>query len=148
MRKPTTGMAFSLSQDFAGFGGNLNFLKTEADCTTYYHPAFDGGVGSGSLQMHGGIIQGLNGQAVPINQRFFRGGDTFRGFALAGIGPRDLDAPINTGAIGGDAYAIGTLEARLPALLPESYGVSIGAFTDFGTLGRVDDVVRSMLTIT
>ena len=29
-RKPTTGMAFSLSQDFAGFGGNLKFIKTEA----------------------------------------------------------------------------------------------------------------------
>ncbi len=46
---------------------------------------------------------------MPINQRFFEGGDTFRGFALAGIGPRDLDAPLNTGAIGGNVFAIGTL---------------------------------------
>ena len=90
-----------------------------------------------------GIIQGYDGAAVPINHRFFRGGDSFRGFALAGIGPRDLDAPLNTGAIGGDAYAIGTLSARLPSLLPESYGVSIAAFTDFGTLGRVDNVIRA-----
>jgi outer membrane protein insertion porin family len=80
---------------------------------------------------------------VPINQRYFKGGDSFRGFALAGVGPRDLDAPLNTGAIGGNAFAIGTLSARLPSLLPESYGVSIAAFSDFGTLGRVDNVIRS-----
>jgi outer membrane protein insertion porin family len=141
VRKPTMGMAFSLSEDFAGFGGNLKFLKTMADFSVY-RPTFGGAVIS-SLQLRSGIIQGYDGQAVPINQRFFEGGDTFRGFALAGIGPRDLDAPLNTGAIGGDAFAIGTFQARLPSLLPESYGVSIGAFTDFGTLGRVDNVIRA-----
>jgi outer membrane protein insertion porin family len=66
---------------------------------------------------------------------------------LAGVGPRDLTAPLNTGAIGGNAYAIGTLSARLPSLLPESYGVSIAAFSDFGTLGRVDNVIRSCTQI-
>ena len=80
---------------------------------------------------------------MPINQRYFKGGDNFRGFAIAGIGPRDLDAPLNTGAIGGNVYAMGTYSARLPSLLPESYGISIAAFTDFGTLGRVDNVIRA-----
>jgi len=50
---------------------------------------------------------------------------------------------LNTGAIGGNAFAIGTLSTRLPSLLPESYGVSIAAFSDFGTLGRVDNVIRT-----
>jgi outer membrane protein insertion porin family len=141
VRKPTSGMAFSLSEDFAGFGGNLKYIKSEAEFTAY-RAAFDGAI-INSLALHGGIIEGYDGAAVPINQRFFRGGDSFRGFALAGIGPRDLDAPLNTGAIGGNAYAIGTLSARLPSLLPESYGVSIAAFSDFGTLGRVDNVIRA-----
>jgi outer membrane protein insertion porin family len=145
VRKPTTGMAFSLSQDFAGFGGNLRYLKTEAQFAAY-RPAFEGSIVN-SLALHAGIIQGYDGQAVPINWRFFRGGDDFRGFALAGIGPRDLDAPRNTGAIGGDVYAIGTLSTRLPSILPESYGISISAFTDFGTLGRVDNVIRACTTI-
>ena len=96
-----------------------------------------------SLALHGRHHPGYDGPPVPINQRYFKGGDSFRGFALAGIGPRDLDAPLNTGAIGGNVYAIGTLSARLPSLLPESYGVSIAAFTDFGTLGRVDNVIRA-----
>ena len=141
VRKPTTGIAASLSQDFAGFGGNLKFIKTEAQFAGY-RPAFDGGV-INSLALSAGIIQGYDGNPVPINQRFFKGGDSFRGFAIAGIGPRDLDAPLNTGAIGGNVYAVGTLSARLPSLLPESYGISIAAFTDFGTLGRVDNVIRA-----
>ena len=28
-------MAFSLSQDFAGFGGNLKYIKTEAEFAAY-----------------------------------------------------------------------------------------------------------------
>src|SRR6185369_175577 len=120
-RRPTTGMSFSLGQDFAGFGGNLKYVKTDADFAVY-RPGFDGAI-INSLSFHGGIIQGYDGTPVPINQRYFKGGDSFRGFALAGVGPRDLDAPLNTGAIGGNVFAIGTLSARLPSLLPESYGV-------------------------
>ncbi|MGH6827794.1 MAG: outer membrane protein assembly factor BamA, partial [Rhizomicrobium sp.] len=139
--RPTTGEALSFSQDFAGFGGNLRFLRTQTTFTGY-RPAFGGSV-INSLSLKAGIIQSYDGTPLPINQRFFEGGDTFRGFALAGIGPRDLDAPLNTGALGGDAFAIGTLQARLPSLLPESYGVSIGVFTDFGTLGKLDNVPRA-----
>ncbi len=141
VRRPTNGVAFSVSEGFAGFGGNLKFIKTEAEFTAY-RPGFDGAI-INSLALHGGIIQGYDGSAVPINQRYFKGGDSFRGFAIAGIGPRDLVAPLNTGAIGGDVFAVGTYQARLPSLLPESYGVSIAAFSDFGTLGRVDNVIRA-----
>ncbi len=136
--KPTNGLSFSFSQDFSGFGGNLRFIKAQA-IFSGYRPALDGAVVN-SLTIHAGIIQTYDGSVLPINQRFFEGGDTFRGFALAGIGPRDLDAPLNTGALGGNAFAIGTLQARLPTLLPESYGVSLGVFTDFGTLGQVQNV--------
>jgi outer membrane protein insertion porin family len=139
--KPTTGESFSLTQGFAGFGGNLRYIKTDA-IFAGYRPAFGGAV-INSLTIKAGIIQSYDGSVLPINQRYFEGGDSFRGFALAGIGPRDLDAPINTGALGGDAYAIGTLQARLPTLLPESYGVSLGLFTDFGTLGQVQNVQRA-----
>ncbi len=74
------------------------------------------------------------------------GGDTFRGFALAGIGPRDITAPNNYGSLGGTVYAIGTIQARLPAILPESYGVNAGLFSDFGTLGRVDNIFTRTCT--
>ena len=36
-----------------------------------------------------GYIDGWGGDDVRINDRFFKGGNTFRGFETAGIGPRD-----------------------------------------------------------
>ena len=141
VRKPTRGMTFSFGQDMAGFGGNLKYLKTEATVNVF-HPMFDENI-IGSFAMNSGYITGYDGTPVPINQRFFKGGDSFRGFALAGMGPRDITAPLNTGAVGGNVYAIGTLSARLPNLIPQSYGISMGLFTDFGTLGRVDSLIRS-----
>ncbi len=93
-----------------------------------------------SLQAKLGYITGYNGSFVPFEQRYFDGGDTFRGFALAGIGPRDTVAPSNTGAIGGTVRAIGTAQIRFPSLVPESYGVGLSLFTDFGTMGRVDNL--------
>jgi outer membrane protein insertion porin family len=140
-RKPTKGFALSLSQGFAGFGGNLKFIKTLATFADY-HSMFNDNV-VGSLTLNSGYITGYDGAIVPVNQRFFEGGDTFRGFKLAGIGPRDIDAPLDEGAVGGNVFSIGTLAARLPSLLPESYGINLGLFTDFGTLGRVDNVIRA-----
>ncbi len=63
------------------------------------------------------------------NDRFFKGGDSFRGFALAGIGPREISAQAGENALGGDAYAIGTAELRLPDFLPADYGVGLSLFT-------------------
>jgi outer membrane protein insertion porin family len=138
IRKPTTGSTFSLSQRFAGFGGNMKFLQTDATAATYT-PLFDNAM-IASLQARAGYITGYGGDAVPFYQRYFDGGDTFRGFALAGIGPRDIVAPSNTGALGGTVHAIGTAEVRFPSLIPESYGIGLSLFTDFGTLGRVDNL--------
>jgi len=140
-RKPTKGVALSFSQGFAGFGGNLKFINTKATIAGYKSMFADNVVGS--LTVNSGYITGYDGQIVPINQRYFEGGDTFRGFKLAGIGPRDIDAPPDQGAVGGNVFAIGTLAARLPSIVPESYGITLGLFTDFGTLGRIDNVIRA-----
>jgi outer membrane protein insertion porin family len=138
IRKPTTGSTFALSQQIAGFGGNLKFLRTSANAATYT-PMFDGAI-IATLQGRANYLTGYGGSFVPFEERLFDGGDTFRGFALAGIGPRDLVAPNNTGALGGTVDAIGTFQVRFPSLVPESYGVNLGLFTDFGTLGRLDNL--------
>jgi outer membrane protein insertion porin family len=140
-RKPTKGVALSFAQGFAGFGGNLKFIKTQATAAGYQSFFSDAIVGS--LTLNSGYITGYDGAIVPINQRFFQGGDSFRGFKYAGIGPRDIDAPLDQGAVGGNVFAIGTLAARLPSIVPESYGVTLGLFSDFGTLGRIDNVIRA-----
>ena len=55
-----------------------------------------------------------------------------------GPGPRDVAIPGNSGAIGGNVYAIGSINIRVPNFLPEDYGISTSLFSDFGTLGRID----------
>jgi outer membrane protein insertion porin family len=138
IRKPTSGETFAFSQQFAGFGGNLKFLLTSATGAAY-SPLFDGAM-IATLQGRAKYITGYGGSFVPFEERIFDGGDTFRGFALAGVGPRDLVAPNNTGALGGTVDAIGTAQMRFPSLVPESYGINLGVFTDFGTLGRLDNI--------
>jgi len=53
------------------------------------------------------------------------------------VGPRDL-ALGQLGAVGGNFSAIGSFAARFPGLLPESFGVKMSLFTDFGVIGHVD----------
>jgi outer membrane protein insertion porin family len=139
--KPTKGMTFSLSQQIAGFGGTLKYLQTQTAFTTY-HAMFDDSL-VGFLNLSAGYITGYDGAIVGIQNRFFKGSDSFRGFKLAGIGPRDLTQPIDQGALGGNVYALGTLGLRLPEFLPASTGMKFGLFTDFGTLGRLDGVIRT-----
>jgi outer membrane protein insertion porin family len=133
--KPRRGLTFQVSQDFAGLGGDLKYLKTTA-AFSYRHPVlWDEFIAS--FTATGGYITGYDGQHVRLNERFFEGGDSFRGFAVAGIGPRELNTGGRTGSIGGEAYAIGTFELRLPDFLPADYGISTSLFTDFGTLGHI-----------
>jgi outer membrane protein insertion porin family len=134
--KPNKGFTFSVSQELAGFGGTLKYLKSEGSFSFYRPLIWDSVVAS--LTGSAGYITGYDGQNVRISERFFKGGDSFRGFALAGIGPRDVAVGNNAGAVGGNVYAIGTFQVRVPNFLPDDYGISTSLFSDFGTLGRVD----------
>jgi outer membrane protein insertion porin family len=95
----------------------------------------------GSFSLSTGDILGYNGQHIPINYRFFKGGDSFPGFQLAGIGPRDTFVGASNGSVGGNVYAIGNASIRLPDVLPSDYGITTSLFDYFGTLGRIDDKV-------
>jgi outer membrane protein insertion porin family len=129
---PTRGFYVNLSQDVAGFGGSAHFLKSELRGGWYhgfnkdYILSFTGAAG---------YVEGWNGDNIRITDRFYEGGDTFRGFQIAGIGPRDTEFG---DALGGNLYAIGTVEMSLPTHLPEQYGIKAALFTQFGTLGVLD----------
>ena len=131
--RPTRGWTGSLRQDFAGLGGDVNYVKTEADATLYYGitPSWIVSV-SGST----GYVSGWSGDAVRINDRFFKGGNSFRGFENAGMGPRDLTT---NDALGGNFYAVGSIELTLPNGLPAQYGIKTSLFADVGTLGVLDN---------
>ncbi|OYW37093.1 MAG: outer membrane protein assembly factor BamA, partial [Brevundimonas sp. 12-68-7] len=131
--RPTRGWTGSLRQDFAGLGGDVNYVKTEVDVTAYYGitPSWIVSVTGSS-----GYVSGWNGDAVRINDRFFKGGNSFRGFENAGMGPRDLNT---NDALGGNFYAVASAELTLPNGLPEEYGIRTSLFADVGTLGVLDN---------
>jgi outer membrane protein insertion porin family len=147
---PTRGFDMSLSQDFAGLGGDVKYFRTELEATTYYG-IFRDVVASFSLS--GGYIMGWGDDTVRINDRFFKGGSNFRGFDVAGIGPRQIivlensvtpnDPQIIEGdSLGGNAYYIGTLQMTFPTGLPKEYGISGALFAEFGGLGMLDEFDR------
>jgi outer membrane protein insertion porin family len=73
-----------------------------------------------------------------VTERFFLGGNSFRGFADEGIGPRDLDSR-NEDALGGNFYGVTRLEVSFPIGLPEELGIFGGLFIDAGTLFGLDE---------
>jgi len=137
-RKPTDGGSFSIAQYFAGFGGNLRYLESQATLAGYA-PFFNGAV-VGSLTGKFKYITGYDGTPVPVNSRYFEGGDSFRGFAIAGVGPRDVSQSEQISAVGGNVSAIGSANLKFPSLFPESFGVNFSLFADFGTVGHLDNI--------
>jgi len=125
---PTGGWDFLFSQDFAGVGGSVRYLSSQILVHNYYQLAESYIL---TLRADLGYIQGI-GQDIKLNDRFFKGGQDFRGFKSAGLGPRDLTTD---DAIGANGYAFGTAEVSFPNGLPEALGISTSLFTDFGIVG-------------
>jgi outer membrane protein insertion porin family len=130
--RPTTGFRGELSTEVAGLGGSTYYGSVEAH-GWYFFPVYEDQV-IFKLEGNAGHIEPFNGKEVPLQDRFYKGSDTFRGFAQSGVGPRQTNNAGGTDAIGGQTYAIGTAEVNFPLGLPEAWGIEGAAFTDFGTV--------------
>lgn len=141
---PTDGYYIRMTNDIAGLGGSVRFLRNRLSGGYYVPLGAENWVLSTSGEV--GYIMGI-GQKVALADRFFIGGDTLRGFNTAGIGARDK----NTGdALGGTRYARASVEMSFPFGLPEEFGLLGHAFTDVGTLsksGISDPVVQESESI-
>ncbi len=160
--RPTRGQRLTFSQDFAGLGGDVRYLRTTGFATKYI------GFGSGWVfSAHGeaGLIKalqkspGTGRDAIRLTDRFF--GPQLRGFDIRGIGPRIQRVPYNTDgtlatdqaritdALGGKAYYMGRLELELPVSSGlKSVGLRPSVYVDAGSLWSITkpqltDVVAS-----
>ena len=132
--RPTAGQRFSFSQDFAGLGGDVKYVRTRAEGSKFWN------VGSGfigSVVAEGGYIRSLEGSRGPgvdkirITDRFYLGNPQFRGFDIRGVGPRVQRIPFTTDAtgaqvlatdrdqivddaLGGNAYYLARAELEIP----------------------------------
>lgn len=131
-QEPTEGLIARFDTEVAGLGGDAKYVKAKLG-GTYYYPVIDKWIFS--LLGEGGIVESYGGDNVRINERFYLGGPSLRGFANGGIGPRDLTTD---DALGGNIFYRGSAEFEFPSGLPEDLGVRLFVFTDAGSLTELD----------
>lgn len=129
---PTDGVIARFDTELAGLGGDAQYLKFRVG-GTYYRPIVEKWI----LSVLGetGYVFGYGNEDVRINERFYIGGDTLRGFEDGGIGPRDI---ATEDSLGGNQFWRGSVEMSFPSGLPEDLGVRLHSFSDFGSLWSVD----------
>ncbi|HWA78673.1 MAG TPA: outer membrane protein assembly factor BamA [Acetobacteraceae bacterium] len=127
---PTRGFVISGGADYAGIGGNADFVRLRADAA-YYIP-LDGLLGDG----WGIAERGSYGDLVPIQHEqsildnFYLGGANLRGFEDGGVGPHD----ISTGdSLGGRFLWTESTELRFPLPVNRDLGLSGRLFVDTGS---------------
>ena len=147
---PTGGFDFRFSQDVAGVGGDVRYLRTDVR-SNYYKGLFPGVIASASLS--GGYIRGWGGDPVQVNDRYFKGNFEFRGFDNAGIGPRVINYVADSGstliptgtsggvdgrgqALGGNLFGLAAAEVSFPVGVPQLLG---SVFIEAGTVGLLDE---------
>jgi outer membrane protein insertion porin family len=130
--RPTTGFRGQIDTEIAGLGGTTYYGSVEAH-GWYFYPVYEDQV-IFKLEGNAGHIEGFNGKDVPLQDRFYKGADSFRGFAQSGVGPRQTNNGGGNDAIGAQTYAIATAEVNFPLGLPDAWGIEGAAFTDFGTV--------------
>ena len=130
--EPREGFIIRGRQNLAGLGGDARFLRTTLNYAHYFPLLKDV---TGIVAFEEGFIVGI-GQDIRIDERFFLGGNSFRGFGTSGVGPRDRTTD---DALGGNLFYVGSLESRFPLGLPEEFGIVGRVFTEFGSLTLVDD---------
>ena len=131
---PTNGLKLNISQDFAGLGGDVKYLRSEVSGDYYIDFTKDI---VGSLSMDLGHIFGFDNQDVRISDAFKDPGTIMRGFQPGGISPR-LKASVdnsNEEAVGGNTYISASTGIKFPIpSLTEEYGIGAGLHLNAGTL--------------
>jgi outer membrane protein insertion porin family len=111
-----------------GPGGDNYYVRITTDAV-YFQQLFEDVVAS--IGGGFGVILPYNNSVPRLNTLFFIGGDTLRGFAVGGVGPRDANT---TDALGGLYYYTGSTELSYPIpFVPKEIGILGKAFIDIGS---------------
>ena len=164
--RPTRGQSLGISQDFAGLGGSVKYIKTRVNADKYWKPFGNFVFG---LSFEGGYIHPLENRGlagiddVRLTDRFYLGEPQMRGFDIRGVGPRvqrifqegkivngvAVNNPITDrnqiqdDAIGGRFYYMGRAELQIPlGSGARELGLRPSLFVD---VGSVFDVTRPVL---
>ena len=135
-KNPTKGTYFEFSQDLAGLGGDVYYLRSVGEARGYYPLANKVTLVGRAV---GGEITPWGGHDVRDSDLFYKGGETIRGFATAGYGPHAEGSNGSIASIGGEMFWAATAEVRFPLpLVPEDLGMGGAVFADAGSLWQVN----------
>ena len=140
-RRPTSGVYYTIAQDLAGVGGDVRYIRSVGELRAYY-PVTDDITAVGRAR--GGVIGGWGGQDVRLLDLFNMGGESVRGFATAGVGPRDI-LSANQDALGGRMFYATTAELlfQIPGV-PQDLGLRGAVFADAGSLWGVNGTAATL----
>jgi outer membrane protein insertion porin family len=134
---PTAGYVLQLNQDASGLGGDVKAVKSIATAKYFYTPITDFTFAWG---LEGGAVVPLSGYDLRIIDRNLLGGQSFRGFDVAGLGPRFIPAPgtnFNNDAVGGQYFTVLHSELGFPLPGLDDLGMAGVLFNDTGSLWGV-----------
>jgi outer membrane protein insertion porin family len=161
---PTAGQRFIFSQDFAGLGGNVHYLKSRAEAAKYWSVL---GNFTFSVSAEGGYVipfkssSRLGDDPVRLVDRYYLGEPELRGFDIRGVGPRVIREFYNSvtktfqtatnqvtdDALGGRAYYKGRAELEIPlGSGAKSLGLRPSIFMDIGSVFKVNTPILTTAT--
>ncbi|MBA8902743.1 outer membrane protein assembly factor BamA [Phyllobacterium sp. P30BS-XVII] len=133
-KNPHDGIYAKFNQEYAGVGGDANFLKTTFKGSYYKTLSQEMDI-VGLVGVGAGHIEGF-GDDLRVFDLFKNNQDMIRGFKYAGIGPRDSSVKDSEGSfLGGTTYFNASVETQFPLpIVPESLGIRGALFADAATL--------------
>ena len=128
---PRNGLFVRGALEYAGIGGDANFIKATATASYYHLLSEDLDMVAVLSAGAGHIYESKNG-GIRNSDLFRSSTQIIRGFDSNGIGPYDTLAGQH---VGGDTYFKATAEVQFPLpLLPESFGLRGAIFADAATV--------------
>jgi outer membrane protein insertion porin family len=156
---PHSGFVVRLGTDFAGLGGDENYVRGKLDGSYYFPLDRFTGNSDWTFVITGGVGNLWNLQSRErIIDRFFLGGDNLRGFEDGGVGPHSVAytacatppgfnaqgkcyAPgeyFGSDSLGGNFIWTESTELRFPLPVPADLGLSGRVFADLGGLSGLN----------
>ncbi len=127
-----TGVVGNIGIAYTGFGGTETFMRYSADVIGFVNFWDDRWQLRSSLDL--GILQSIGGDYISRVYRYFLGGESLRGFDVAGVGSRNW--AYTNYSLGGLWKINGSTQLNFPIFIPDEYQVKGFVFADYGILGK------------
>lgn len=127
-----TGVVSNIGIGYTGFGGTETYMRYSADIVGMVKFWDDRWQLRSSLDF--GLLQPIDGDYISRVYRYFLGGESLRGFDIAGVGSRNWY--YTTYSLGGLWKINGSTQLNFPIFIPDEYQVKGFVFFDYGILGK------------